>query len=227
MKPIQWIEGHHSGSKLKTKQNKQKKHHQDLNCPWFLRETPSGDINFQGGVLRLREIERAWDRELWPAWSCSSGICFSTSRLAYCTVRLDVNYLKRIRKSRGNYISTYDNQLYEEYFHQTNGLLSSPKEGEKRTVQGNKLPVACQTYRGDGIGLGPMLQQNVDDVSVALLSSLVKRGVPILLSTVVTAKGNKEQEAIIRSDISLCFLVLLLRHFEYNLWHQLTQNNKH
>lgn len=130
-----------------------------------------------------------------------------------------MNYLKRIKKSRGNYISTYDNQLYEEYFHQNNGLLSSPKEGKKRTVQGNKFPVAHQPYRGDGVGLGPVLQQNIDDVSVALLSSLVKRGVPVLLSTAVTAKANKEQEPIIRADISLCFLLLLWRHFKHKLLH--------
>lgn len=130
-----------------------------------------------------------------------------------------MNYLKRIKKSRGNYISTYDNQLYEEYFHQNNDLLSSPKEGKKRTVQGNKFPVAHQPYRGDGVGLGPVLQQNIDDVSVALLSSLVKRGVPVLLSTAVTAKANKEQEPIIRGDISLCFLLLLWRHFKHKLLH--------
>lgn len=130
-----------------------------------------------------------------------------------------MNYLKRIKKSRGNYISTYDNQLYEEYFHQKNDLLSSPKEGKKRTVQGNKFPVAHQPYRGDGVGLGPVLQQNIDDVSVALLSSLVKRGVPVLLSTAVTAKANKEQEPIIRGDISLCFLLLLWRHFKHKLLH--------
>lgn len=128
-----------------------------------------------------------------------------------------MNYLKRIRKSRGNYISTYDNQLYEEYFHQNNGLLPSPKEGKKRIVQGNKFPVTRQTYSGDGVGLGSVLQQNIDDVSVALLSSLVKRGVPILLSTAVTAKANKEQEPIIKSDTALCFLLLLLRHFKHKL----------
>lgn len=125
-----------------------------------------------------------------------------------------MNYLKRIKKSRGNYISTYDNQLYEEYFHQNKSLLSSPKEGKKT---GKQVPMAHQTYRGDGVGLGPVLQQNVDDVSVALLSSLVKRGVPILLSTAVTAKANKEQEPIIRADISLCFPLLLWRHFKHKL----------
>lgn len=72
-----------------------------------------------------------------------------------------------------------------------------------------------QTHRGDGIGLGPMLQQHIDDVSVALLGSLVKRGVPILLSTTVTAKANKEQEHIIRSDLPFHFLLLLLRHFKH------------
>lgn len=61
--------------------------------------------------------------------------------------------------------------------------------------------MAHQAHRGDGVGLGPVLQQDVDDVSVALLGSLVKRGVPVLLSTTVTAKANKQQEPIIRSDI--------------------------
>lgn len=112
-----------------------------------------------------------------------------------------MSYLKRIRKSRGNYIPTYDNQLYEEYFHQSDGSLSSSREGKKRSVQGNTFPAARQTHRGDGVGLGPVLQQDVDDVSVALLSSLVERGVPVLLSTAVTAKANKEQEPIIRSDV--------------------------
>lgn len=77
--------------------------------------------------------------------------------------------------------------------------------------------MAGQPYRGDGVGLGPVLQQNIDDVSVALLSSLVQRGVPILLSMVVTAKANKEQEPIIRSDISLCSVLLLLRYFKHKL----------
>lgn len=34
--------------------------------------------------------------------------------------------------------------------------------------------------RGGGVGLGPVLQQDVDDVRVALLSGLVQRRVAIL-----------------------------------------------
>lgn len=39
-----------------------------------------------------------------------------------------------------------------------------------------------------------MLEENVNDVSVALLSGLVKRGVPILLSPVVTTKQQTDKE---------------------------------
>lgn len=35
-------------------------------------------------------------------------------------------------------------------------------------------------YRGGGVGLGSMLQQDIDDVCVALLGSLVQRCVAIL-----------------------------------------------
>lgn len=35
-------------------------------------------------------------------------------------------------------------------------------------------------YRGGGVGLGPVLQQDVDDVRVALLGGLVQRRVAVL-----------------------------------------------
>lgn len=46
-----------------------------------------------------------------------------------------------------------------------------------------------------------MLEKNVNDVSVALLSSLVKRGVPILLRQKQTNK--EKQPPAIRSDALL------------------------
>lgn len=41
-------------------------------------------------------------------------------------------------------------------------------------------------YRGRGVGLGPVLQQDVDDVRVALLGGLVQRRVAVLWVTVAT-----------------------------------------
>lgn len=46
-----------------------------------------------------------------------------------------------------------------------------------------------------------MLEKNVNDVSVALLSSLVERCVPILLPTVVTIKANKERKTTTSNEV--------------------------
>lgn len=40
--------------------------------------------------------------------------------------------------------------------------------------------ISITTYHSDCIGLGPMLEEGVDDVGVALLSGLVQGGVSIL-----------------------------------------------
>lgn len=93
-------------------------------------------------------------------------------------MRADLKHLERVRKRTD--INTSDIQLYKEYFQQNKAMLSSPKK--VKNCPGEQFPTGTsQTYSGDGIGFGPMLEENIDDVSVALLSSLVKRGVPILL----------------------------------------------
>lgn len=48
--------------------------------------------------------------------------------------KLYLNYLKSVRKRRGSYIYTSDNQLSEEYAHQNKDLLLSIKKGKERTI---------------------------------------------------------------------------------------------
>lgn len=75
------------------------------------------------------------------------------------------------------------------------GLALKPEESNRKNWPGKQVPPGTlKTYSGDGVGLGSMLEKNVNDVSVALLSSLVERCVPILLPTVVTIKANKERK---------------------------------
>lgn len=65
---------------------------------------------------------------------------------------------------------------------QTRGRQGGRGEGSSSVVRGSRrLP-----YRGRGVGLGPVLQQDVDDVRVALLGGLVQRRVAVLWVTVAT-----------------------------------------
>ena len=56
---------------------------------------------------------------------------------------------------------------------------AAPGKGDSKSIKGKEGQPA-PPYRGGGVGLGPVLQQNVDDVRVALLGGLVQRRVAIL-----------------------------------------------
>ena len=61
---------------------------------------------------------------------------------------------------------------------------AAPGQGDCKLIKGKEglrgEGQPAPPYRGGGVGLGPVLQQDVDDVRVALLGGLVQRRVAIL-----------------------------------------------
>lgn len=61
---------------------------------------------------------------------------------------------------------------------------AAPGKGDSKLIKGKEglrgEGQPAPPYRGGGVGLGPVLQQDVDDVRVALLGGLVQRRVAIL-----------------------------------------------
>ena len=61
---------------------------------------------------------------------------------------------------------------------------AAPGKGDSKSITGKEgrrgEGQPAPPYRGGGVGLGPVLKQDVDDVRVALLGGLVQRRVAIL-----------------------------------------------
>lgn len=83
-----------------------------------------------------------------------------------------------------------------------------------------------QSYRSDCIWFGPMLKKNIDDVSMALLSSLVQRGVSILKSVVVsTFKNIRGQKSYSRFILIFSRFYKSINHSDVSCFHQVANIN--
>lgn len=60
--------------------------------------------------------------------------------------------------------------------------------GARKELRGKGQP--APPYRGGGVGLGPVRQQDVDDVRVALLGGLVQRRVAVLQTMVAADRAE-------------------------------------